>query len=193
MVGSAVSRMEGAPTQTCYRCRQTRPLDAFTLRLDARYYNMCRPCVSEILLLPKNKKRLDHSGTERTCYLCRRRLPVGSFTRRSNKTFFSACKDCNRHVFAQRRRARLMQCDGSYSVQEWLALLRLFERCPGCLRAWTDIPPIAGRPSVVTVDHIVAIAKGGSNSIGNIQPLCYSCNSRKGDRYQKQPPKLAGP
>lgn len=167
----------------CYRCGAIKDATYFVREVDDRHFNMCRSCVSEILVArPTRKRRLEHSGTHRTCYLCRRLLPAAAFTRRSNGTFFSACKDCNRNVFAQRRRARLAAADGSHTQEEWLALVAQYDRCPRCLRAWNQIAPRTGESSPITKDHIVPIARGGSNNIANLQPLCYSCNSIKGDR-----------
>ncbi len=45
-----------------------------------------------------------------------------------------------------------------------------------------DIPLPPGRKSPISRDHIVAVSRGGPNTIRNLQPLCYSCNSKKGDR-----------
>ena len=168
----------------CYRCNRTKPLDAFTLRIDDRHFQMCRVCVSEVLAerASQHKRRLPHTATHRICYLCRRSLPNTAFTRRSDGSYFSACKECNRHVFGQRRRARLNSAEGSYTTAEWNNLVALYDRCPMCKREWPSIPPQASGSSVITVDHIVAISRGGSNRIDNLQPLCYSCNSRKGAR-----------
>lgn len=37
-----------------------------------------------------------------------------------------------------------------------------------------------GAKSRLSVDHVVAVANGGSNDLENLQTLCISCNSRKG-------------
>jgi 5-methylcytosine-specific restriction endonuclease McrA len=69
-----------------------------------------------------------------------------------------------------RRRARLTGVGGTYTAQEWVDLCDWYDnRCLSC-----------GETTTLTVDHVVPIAKGGTNSIDNIQPLCGSCNSRKG-------------
>jgi 5-methylcytosine-specific restriction endonuclease McrA len=186
---SSTNAGPGSQASHCYRCGQVKGIDAFIRRVDDRHYRMCRECVSEILQeRAAGKKRLVHTATHRTCYLCRRFLPVDEFTKRRNGTFFSGCKECNRHVFSQRRRARLLAAEGSYTVAEWKALLALYEACPKCGRAWDDIPLPPGRKTPITVDHIVAVSKQGPNSIENLQPLCYSCNSRKGDRPASAPP-----
>jgi hypothetical protein len=167
----------------CYRCRQDKPIEAFTQRIDDRYYKMCRACVSEVLTLKQgNRGKLHHTDNHRTCYLCMRFLEVCNFTRRSTGTYFSACKECNRHVFAQRRRALIEGAEGSYSTKEWDNLVQNYSRCPRCLRPWDQIPPPASGSTVITVDHIIPLTKGGSNAIENIQPLCYSCNSKKGNK-----------
>jgi 5-methylcytosine-specific restriction endonuclease McrA len=169
--------------QKCYLCKKTKPLVEFTYRRDERYYRMCKDCVSAIISKKeKGKKKLKHTKTHRTCYLCVRQLPVSEFTRRSNGTYFSACKECNKNVFAHRRRARLLDSEGTFTTEEWESLLERYDKCPQCKRLWDKIPIPSGRKSVITRDHIAPISKGGSNSIENIQPLCYSCNSSKGDK-----------
>lgn len=58
---------------------------------------------------------------------------------------------------------------GHHTEQQWQDKLAYFGGC--C--AFCDTT------ENITRDHIVPLAKGGSDLIGNIQPLCYSCNARK--------------
>jgi 5-methylcytosine-specific restriction endonuclease McrA len=64
-----------------------------------------------------------------------------------------------------------------FSPTEWRALCEQFNhRCALC-----------GERAKLTVDHIVPVSRGGSSRIENIQPLCLSCNSKKGAKLY--PPK----
>jgi 5-methylcytosine-specific restriction endonuclease McrA len=53
--------------------------------------------------------------------------------------------------------------------EEWESLCRnCGYRCLAC-----------GETKNLTVDHVVALARGGSGDIANIQPLCMDCNRKK--------------
>lgn len=68
--------------------------------------------------------------------------------------------------------ARRKGAVGSHSLEEWLDLCRNSDnRCLCC-----------GRKGKLTKDHIIPLSRGGSDYINNIQPLCVSCNSSKGNR-----------
>lgn len=60
---------------------------------------------------------------------------------------------------------------GTHTDREWITLcVRNNFKCLCC-----------GRDDVnLTKDHIIPMSDGGSDSIDNIQPLCASCNTKKG-------------
>ena len=79
-------------------------------------------------------------------------------------------------VHAQKRRARLAQVGGFFTIGEWELLKKQYNfTCPHCKKIEPDIK--------LTIDHIIPVCRGGSNNIENIQPLCGSCNSKKGKSY----------
>lgn len=61
---------------------------------------------------------------------------------------------------------------GNLTVAEWRSVLEEFgEQCLAC-----------GSHDPITIDHVIPISKGGSNTRDNVQPLCGSCNSSKADK-----------
>lgn len=75
----------------------------------------------------------------------------------------------------RRRRAIKRGAEGSHTLQDWEKLKELNNfTCVICERFEPEVK--------LTEDHIVPLSKGGVDSIDNIQPLCRSCNARKGNR-----------
>ena len=151
---------------------------------------MCAACNADVQRKKEKagKQRLKHTDSHRTCYKCMRFLANSEFTRRATGTYFSACKDCNKYGFGHLRRARIKNAEGSFTAKEFNDLLSRYDACPMCKRKWKEIPLPKGKKVPWTADHVVPITPlregdpPGRNDISNIQPLCFSCNSKKGNR-----------
>jgi 5-methylcytosine-specific restriction endonuclease McrA len=71
---------------------------------------------------------------------------------------------------SSRRRALIVEAEGTFTLEEFTKLCTTFSFC--CV--------YCGQPKPLGPDHVIPLARGGSNSIDNIVPACRSCNSSKG-------------
>lgn len=92
-------------------------------------------------------------------------------------------KTIERAGYRPKKRHRRVE-KGVHSREAWELLKRMYDyRCPACGRREPEI--------VLTRDHIVAVALGGTSFIENLQPLCEECNQNKGQlRIYYPPPRV---
>ena len=97
---------------------------------------------------------------------------VISYVRKAVKKWFS--KHPEKHYEYQRNHeARKKSNGGNITTQEWRELCAKYgNKCLSC-----------GLVTKLELDHVIPLALGGTNTIDNAQPLCRSCNARKGARY----------
>jgi 5-methylcytosine-specific restriction endonuclease McrA len=70
----------------------------------------------------------------------------------------------------RKRRAARHASRGNFTLEEFEELCESYgNRCLAC----------GDTEAVLEADHVVPLAKGGSDNISNIQPLCGSCNRKK--------------
>jgi len=74
----------------------------------------------------------------------------------------------------EKRRAREASAGGMITAKQWSELVEQYgNRCLCC-----------GRENVkLTLDHVLPLVLGGAHAVENAQPLCGSCNSKKGTKH----------
>lgn len=79
-------------------------------------------------------------------------------------------------LYTNARRARKLEAEGSHTEEEWQELKAFYNF--KCLRCGKQEPDIK-----LTRDHVTPLTQGGSDFIGNVQPLCARCNSKKNNKH----------
>lgn len=104
----------------------------------------------------------------------------------------SRCDGCKRATDRQQRQLRRLRKKGIGSYDYGIDYKKLFERgngrCSICEQpcddpsVWLTWDGLTWMPNAPTVDHIIALANGGTHTWENVQLACAECNSHKGDR-----------
>lgn len=120
--------------------------------------------------------------TQVKCRLC---YCILSFNRVETATYDQICKCCVKRIrdkiHGHNKRARRAGVYGKLNSASWYELLVRFEfKCAHCGRQHKPSKP-------VTLDHIVPLKLGGTNTKFNIQPLCEHCHKTKDRADQISP------
>ena len=185
------ARMENIVTEKkCSRCGEVKPISEFYKRKDrlSGYLSICKPCrlpLAKKWHLLNKEKTTEAFRKYRAEHIDKRHEQSKAWNRTHSKSHsesnakYSASHPEVARQITQNRRAREMAAVGVIKKEEWIALLEKYDgKCLCC-----------GSKNKIAMDHIVPLIAGGSHTIGNVQPLCRSCNSRKGVKtidYRKE-------
>jgi 5-methylcytosine-specific restriction endonuclease McrA len=178
-----------AESKVCSKCGRVKPLAEF--RKHRGLYgraSWCRECERQhkASYQERNadainaKKRHVWALTERTeaeksAAAERSRVWYGANKERAFANYYRWVEE-NREAFnaiQQKRRAVKCGAEANLTSDEWLAILDCFDRC--CAYCLSSNEPL-------TMDHVIALSRGGSHTADNVVPACRSCNSKKGAR-----------
>lgn len=137
-----------------YKCGASQRLNRINLK--------CDYCEKEFETTPgnsKNKKRVF------CCIKC-----YGKF--RSEKLPTNEQANYKGGRIAVSHYGRIKEAEGRHTDEQWEIVKKRYNyKCAMCKKS-----------KKLTRDHLMPLSKGGSNYISNIQPLCASCNSKKGNK-----------
>lgn len=160
-------------SKLCPRCEKEKANSEFYLdwsKVDCLSYS-CKACEVAASVRYQREKPEEKKARQRRYYLAHREEILARIDGKESLERALRWQRENperRAATRQRYNARKQQAHGNFTGEQWLALLEFYgAKCLRCNRT----PP--------TVDHVIPLSKGGSNDIGNIQPLCRPCNSGK--------------
>ncbi len=168
-------------SKVCLRCQVDKSVSEFHRSAQNKdglqsYCRVCRKSISAEWL-QKNKEshreyvkayRQSHPGMAADSAKKYRLARLDHF-----KEYNARRRKNNKRMYSEYARIRLHRKrgnGGSYTSKEWDNLCERFNnQCLCC-----------GETAKLTVDHVIPVSKGGTSNIDNLQPLCRSCNRRKG-------------
>jgi 5-methylcytosine-specific restriction endonuclease McrA len=167
-------------TKPCSRCKQILPITDFGVHRKTKdgHYSQCLPCHREARAAYRKRQAEAIKLQQRDNYERNRAKRIAYANKRiadnpeMAKIYNARSKKRNHLAIAAdtRRRNARRKANGIFAISKKELLKLSQQSCFYC-----------GSTERLTVDHIIAIARGGRDSIGNLVSACKSCNSQKRD------------
>ena len=157
-------------TKPCTKCGETKKLSEFNKVKGGKHgvRGDCKVCTKAYGAA--NKER--YSATQAAWYKKNKERQAAST---------AAWKKANPEkikAYAQRRRAKKRNAQGTFTADDWKQRLAYHSyRCVYCGVEKHETPE-----GWLEADHMIPLAKGGTNWPSNLAPACKSCNCSKGTK-----------
>lgn len=161
----------------CNRCQESKLLEAFSRNKaysDGRQ-NRCKDCAK--------KYRQDNSevikAKQREKYLRVREERLAKnreYYRKNSESIIAQKAEYSKANPEVKRKASLKR----RVVQANNGTFKILDR--DMRRLYASPCVYCGSTENIQADHVIPVARGGVNSIGNLVPCCYKCNPSKGSR-----------
>lgn len=170
--------------KTCIKCKINKELACFTQRKNSSdgYRNECKLCIKEYNINYR-KNNIEKLKEKRKIYNKKNSKNNVDRVRRWRKKNREKHRENNRrynkkHLEKERLRQKIKEAKRRDKISE-----KSFNILPKEIkRIYSSSCVFCGSKENIAADHIIPISKGGRTSIGNLQPLCKTCNSSKGSK-----------
>jgi 5-methylcytosine-specific restriction endonuclease McrA len=164
--------------KACSKCKQLKPTSEFGIHSTTSdgFYSQCLICHRQARAIYR-QKHADKIKIEQKLHYQKNAESKKAYAlawHKANPEKFAKyqriSKKRNKEAVAadtRRRNARRKQ-NGVFAISKQELIKLSKQNCFYC-----------GSSQRITIDHVVAIARGGTDSIGNLVPACKSCNSSK--------------
>lgn len=179
--------------KVCSRCLLEKPIAAFYRNRsfkDGRSYQ-CKACDKEAVQATRNRYRqkhisegIDWNGVSR-CSRCRQTKANPEFQVNLLRTtgLNSYCTKCYNKYYGNRpSKSRTRRPATSF----YLVVKTYGKWCVYCMELGVEVP-------ATSIDHVVPVARGGTDALNNLRPVCGTCNSSKGAKLLEEWPKHLRP
>lgn len=169
-------------TKTCSKCRLELSLDCFyaAKKEKSGLASHCKTCQKDKYrqYYERNKERIDAKNKQ--------------WARENPGLILEASKRWQKahrsHMTANTRRWRAQNPEASRRINQ---KRRAYKKSNGTflvlkkemLKLVTSPCCLCGAKGNIHIDHIIPLSRGGRHAIGNLQPLCASCNLSKSNKF----------
>lgn len=190
--------------KTCTDCKETKPLEDFGPEKRGKHgrRSKCRPCMRERTqtyearpeVAQRKKERREQWYRDNPDYNRKYYEENRERVQELNRQWKIANPDYMPEYLAKylpeyAQRPEVREANRIKSINRYRGLVgKLPKDCMDILvKKYGERcmnPDCDGDDSILTIDHVIPVSRGGSNTMDNVQILCYTCNRRKGNRNE---------
>lgn len=191
-------------TKKCSMCGEIKPLNEFARASKERsgFMSACKGCRKSAYRKSEMERRKQRYASDPS-YRASKRASVRAAFEKNGQRYVEKQRERYRQIeslraaatertkawraanpnsvkmYDARRRARDSGANGSFKADDVKRLLE--QQRAKCIYCGTDISD-----GLHTIEHVIPLSRGGSNSIENIALACRSCNARKGQKLPSE-------